>query len=134
LERKPGSQSSPSSEEGSQKSEVRGRKPEAGGQNAKLRNHEEAFPSGAPVAIPIEDSIDLHAFSPRDIKVVLEEYLREAHEKGIHTVRIIHGRGIGVQREIVRSVLSNHPQVVSFRDARPEAGGWGATWAVLKEE
>lgn len=87
--------------------------------------------SGEPVHIPIEDSIDLHTFSSKETKVVLEEYLREAHERGFQTVRIIHGRGMGVQREIVRSVLSKHPLVVSFKDARPEAGGWGATWAVL---
>jgi len=88
--------------------------------------------SGGPVEIPIEDSIDLHTFSPKEVRAVLEEYLLEAHKKGFREVRVIHGRGIGVQREIVRSVLSKHPLVASFRDARPEAGGWGATWAVLK--
>lgn len=88
--------------------------------------------SGGPVEIPIEDSIDLHTFSPKEVRAVLEEYLLEAHKKGFLEVRVIHGRGIGVQREIVRSVLSKHPLVASFRDARPEAGGWGATWAVLK--
>lgn len=122
-------------EKGSQKSEAGSQKPETGAQKVELQNHEgEAFSSREPITIPIEDSIDLHTFSPKEIKVVLEEYLREAHEKGFRRMRIVHGRGIGVQREIVRSVLSKHPLVASFRDARPEAGGWGATWVVLKEQ
>ncbi len=87
-----------------------------------------------PIKLPIEDSIDLHTFSPKEVKSAVEAYLEAAHEKGFREVRIIHGRGIGVQREIVRSVLSRHPLVESFQDARPEAGGWGATWVVLKRE
>jgi DNA-nicking Smr family endonuclease len=135
LERKPEAQGTPSSEIGSRKSEVRNQKPEAGGRKPEFQvPREEVLSSQEPVHIPIEDSIDLHTFSPREIKVVLEEYLREAYEKGFHTVRIVHGRGMGVQREIVRSVLLKHPLVVSFKDARPEAGGWGATAVVLKEQ
>jgi DNA-nicking Smr family endonuclease len=84
--------------------------------------------------IPIEDAIDLHTFAPKEIKAVVEEYLAEAHKKGFREVRIIHGRGLGVQREIVRSVLSTHPLVESFADARPEAGGWGATWVALRPD
>jgi DNA-nicking Smr family endonuclease len=67
--------------------------------------------------LPIEDSIDLHTFQAREIDIVVEEYLFQAVAKGFREVRIIHGRGIGVQREIVRSLLSKHPNVVSFRDA-----------------
>jgi DNA-nicking Smr family endonuclease len=67
--------------------------------------------------LPIEDSIDLHAFNPRQIEIVVEEYLFQAVAKGFREVRIIHGRGIGVQREIVRSLLSKHPNVASFHDA-----------------
>jgi DNA-nicking Smr family endonuclease len=67
--------------------------------------------------LPIEDSIDLHAFNPREIGIVVEEYLFQAIAKGYREVRIIHGRGIGVQREIVRSLLSKHPNVASFHDA-----------------
>lgn len=134
MERKPGPHSSPPSEMGSRKPEDGRQMPEAGGQEAKIQKEEEVFSSGAPVTIPIEDFIDLHTFSPKEIKIVLEEYLHAAHGKGFRTVRIVHGRGIGVQREIVRSVLSKHPLVVSFKDARPEAGGWGATWVVLKEQ
>ncbi|HZI51523.1 MAG TPA: Smr/MutS family protein [Terriglobia bacterium] len=71
--------------------------------------------------VPIEDSIDLHTFQPREIEVVVEEYLYQAVAKGFREVRIIHGRGIGVQREIVRSLLSKHPSVQAFHDA-PDRG------------
>ena len=77
--------------------------------------------------LPIEDSIDLHSFRPREIRSVVESYLEEALRAGFTEVRLIHGRGIGVQREIVRSVLSRHPAVASFHDAPPGRGGWGAT-------
>ena len=83
------------------------------------------------VTLPIEDAIDLHAFSPADVRDVVGSYLEAAHEKGLREVRIIHGRGIGVQRESVRAVLARHPLVVSFGDAPPGRGGWGATIAVL---
>ena len=79
--------------------------------------------------IPIEGTLDLHAFSPKDIASVVEEYVRAAHEAGIREVRLIHGRGIGVQRGIVQSVLDRHPLVESFHDA-PESH-LGATVVVL---
>jgi len=82
--------------------------------------------------IPIEDVLDLHSVSPRDIKGVVEEYLIEAHKAGFVALRIIHGRGIGVQRETVRNVLSNCLFVESFGDAPMKAGGWGATVVTLK--
>ena len=82
--------------------------------------------------VPIEDSIDLHTFQPREIALVVEEYLYQAVVKGFREVRIIHGRGIGVQREIVRSVLSRTGFVLSFGDAPLEAGGWGATLVTLR--
>jgi len=71
--------------------------------------------------LPIEDSIDLHTFQPKEVEIVVEEYLYQAVAKGFREVRIIHGRGIGVQREIVRSILGKHPSVVSFHDA-PDRG------------
>jgi DNA-nicking Smr family endonuclease len=71
--------------------------------------------------VPIEDSIDLHTFLPNEVEIVIEEYLYQAVAKGFRQVRIIHGRGIGVQREIVRSLLSKHPRVASFHDA-PDRG------------
>ena len=75
--------------------------------------------------------LDLHPFSPRDVGSVVDEYLTQAAARGFREVRLIHGRGIGVQRAIVRGVLSRHPSVVSFTDAPAEAGGWGATIARL---
>jgi len=85
-----------------------------------------------PVALPIEDALDLHTFAPRDVASVVEEYLTEAAARGFREVRVIHGRGIGVQREIVRAVLQRHPVVESFADAPPERGGWGATVVRLR--
>src|SRR5437868_2882261 len=80
-----------------------------------------------PVRIPITDVLDLHTVPVGDLSWVLEEYLREAHELGLKALRIIHGRGIGVQRETVRGILARTPFVKSFGDAPLEAGGWGAT-------
>ncbi len=80
-----------------------------------------------PVYLPVEDFIDLHSFPPRDIPAVVESYLETALAQGYSEVRLIHGRGIGVQRERVRSTLSRHPAVVSFSDAPSDRGGWGAT-------
>ena len=85
-----------------------------------------------PIRIPISDVFDLHSVQPRDVRAVVEEYLFEAHRMGFRALRIIHGRGIGVQREIVRSVLSATPFVASFGDAPAEAGGWGATVVTLR--
>jgi dsDNA-specific endonuclease/ATPase MutS2 len=85
-----------------------------------------------PVRIPITDVFDLHSVPVRDARPVVEEYLREAHRMGFKALRIIHGRGIGVQREMVRTVLANTAFVVDFRDAPAEAGGWGATLVTLR--
>jgi len=87
--------------------------------------------SDEPIRIPIEDVLDLHTVSPRDVKPVVEEYLSEAHRLGFQAVRIIHGRGIGVQRETVRKTLERTPFVQAFGDAPAEAGGWGATIVTL---
>src|SRR5437870_7212663 len=85
-----------------------------------------------PIRIPITDIFDLHTIAPRDVKAVVEAYLEEAHKLGLTALRIIHGRGIGVQREIVRAVLARTEFVVSFGDAPAEAGGWGATVVTLR--
>ena len=84
-------------------------------------------PFPEPVEIEIKDIFDLHTISPPDLKPVVEEYLREAHRKGFRVVRIIHGKGIGVQREIVRSILARTSFVEGWSDAPPDAGGLGAT-------
>jgi len=90
-------------------------------------------PFPEPVVIEITDVFDLHTIPPKQVKVVVEEYLREAHVKGFPVVRIIHGKGIGVQRELVRTILSRTPFVIDWTDAPPEAGGLGATIVRLKE-
>lgn len=83
------------------------------------------------VVLPIEDFIDLHPFRPKDVRSVVESYLEEAVRLGFAEVRLIHGRGIGVQRDAVRAVLSRNPLVCDYRDAPAERGGWGATVARL---
>lgn len=85
-----------------------------------------------PFAIPVTDIFDLHSIPPREVEAVIEEYLEEAHRLGLKAIRVIHGKGIGVQREIVQAVLSRTPFVVWFGDAPAEAGGWGATVATLR--
>ena len=85
-----------------------------------------------PVRIPVSDVFDLHSVTPRDVKPAVEAYLEEAHSMGLKALRIIHGRGIGVQREMVRSVLARTPFVLDYRDAPAEAGGWGATVVTLR--
>lgn len=89
-------------------------------------------PFEEPIRIPITDVFDLHTVSPRDVEVVVNEYLDEANRLGFKALRIIHGRGIGVQREMVRKVLSRKSFVASFSDAPAEAGGWGATVVTLR--
>lgn len=83
------------------------------------------------IEIEITDSLDLHSFSPREVKAVTEAYLEEARKKGFPIVRIIHGKGIGVQREIVRKVLERCEFVQSFKTADEFSGSWGATIVTL---
>jgi len=85
-----------------------------------------------PIRIPITDVLDLHSVPAKDMQGVVEEYLIEAHRLGYKVLRIIHGRGIGVQREMVRAVLKRTSFVESFGDAPAEAGGWGATLVTLR--
>ena len=84
-----------------------------------------------PLRIPITDVFDLHSIAPRDVKAAVEAYIEEAHKLGLTALRIIHGRGIGVQREMVRAILARTDFVESFCDAPAEAGGWGATLVTL---
>lgn len=85
-----------------------------------------------PVRIPIEDAIDLHAFRPEEVGALVADYVEEAARAGLRLVRIIHGRGGGVLRKTVRGALDRHPLVERYGDAPPEAGGFGATLAVLR--
>lgn len=87
-----------------------------------------------PVTLEIRDVFDLHTINPRDVRRVVEEYLHEAHARGFPVVRIIHGKGTGVQREIVRGILARTPYALDWADAPPEAGGRGATIAHLKRK
>ncbi len=89
--------------------------------------------SGAdPVELPITDVLDLHSFRPAEVPDVVREYLEAAWEKGLRELRIIHGKGIGVQRQTVRTLLARDERVEAFGDAPLEAGGWGATWVRLR--
>jgi DNA-nicking Smr family endonuclease len=85
-----------------------------------------------PIILPIEDALDLHTFAPRDVRSVVDEYLRQAAARGFTEVRLVHGKGTGTQRAIVRSVLAAPPVVLRFFDGPPDRGGWGATVVVLK--
>ena len=91
-------------------------------------------PFPEPVELEITDSIDLHAFRPKDVKAVIESYLAEANAKGFRLVRIIHGKGIGVQREITRKVLSESELVKGFKSGDEFSGGWGATIVEFKND
>ncbi|HET9178457.1 MAG TPA: Smr/MutS family protein [Terriglobia bacterium] len=89
-------------------------------------------PDDEPVRIPITDVFDLHSVQPKEVEAVVEAYLEEARSLGLKNVRIIHGRGIGVQRRMVRAVLARTPFVESYADAPGQAGGWGATIVLMR--
>ena len=84
-------------------------------------------PFSEPFELEITDTLDLHAFAPRDVKLVVETYLTEARKKNIKVVRLIHGKGIGVQRETVRKVLAETDFVKSYKNAPEFSSSWGAT-------
>jgi len=86
-----------------------------------------------PVNIPITDSLDLHTFNPRELPALLDDYFEACIEVGLFSVRIIHGKGTGVLRDRVHSLLRKNTHVLSFKLASPEAGGWGATVVELKK-
>jgi DNA-nicking Smr family endonuclease len=98
-----------------------------------MKTDEDYNPFPEPVVIEITDVFDLHTIPPRQVKAVVEEYLREAHAKGLPLVRIIHGKGRFVQREIVHNVLARTDFVLDWTDAPPDAGGLGATIVRLKQ-
>jgi DNA-nicking Smr family endonuclease len=88
--------------------------------------------SEEPVVLPIEDTLDLHPFQPREVKELLEDYLEAACAKGFREVRIIHGKGQGILRQRVHSILKRHPLVTSMHQSDATGGGWGATIVVLR--
>jgi DNA-nicking Smr family endonuclease len=85
-----------------------------------------------PVKIPIDGLLDLHAFSPKDVKELVPEYLRECRSQGIYHIRIIHGKGTGTLQKIVHSILEKDPTVIHFKAAHYVGGGWGATEVELR--
>ena len=87
-----------------------------------------------PIKIPIADVLDLHTFRPRDIPDLLEDYFSECLRAGINSVRIIHGKGKGIQKRRVQALLKTNSHVMAFKDAPPEAGGWGATVVELRRD
>ena len=100
-----------------------------------MTDEEPDAPTGeedAIVVLELGDVVDLHGFRPRDVPEIVRAALDEAEAQGRRELRLIHGRGIGVQREIVRALLARDPRVLSFHDAPVSAGGWGATCVVLR--
>jgi DNA-nicking Smr family endonuclease len=85
-----------------------------------------------PIEYPVDGVLDLHTFAPQETKEVVAEFIRVCLEKKIYAIRIIHGKGIGVKRSIVHSLLEKHPHVVRFRHEEGSGGGWGATVVDLK--
>jgi dsDNA-specific endonuclease/ATPase MutS2 len=102
-------------------------------ENQNPASTEDGNPFTEPVILPIRDVLDLHTVSPRDAEAVVTEYLLECYRLKLTKIRVIHGRGIGVQRAMVRKVLERLDFVESFGEAPAEAGGWGATVITLKE-
>lgn len=96
-------------------------------------NDTEEWFSG-PIEIPVTDELDLHTFRPQEVNPLLSDYFEACLEKGIFSVRIIHGKGKGILKKRVQSILGSHPLVKNYSDAPPEAGGWGATRVWLKKE
>ena len=87
-----------------------------------------------PVRIPIDGNLDLHLFNPREVPDLLDDYFEECIRIGLLQVRVIHGKGTGVLKKRVHSHLAKHPQVAAFKEAPPDAGGWGATLVELKKD
>lgn len=95
-------------------------------------SHDDEKEDPEPVELPVNGTLDLHTFSPRDVKALLAAYLTACREKGIFEVRVIHGKGTGALRETVHSILRQLPEVISFRLAGEDGGGWGATLVLLQ--
>ena len=90
------------------------------------------FDSGEPVELPIDGTLDLHTFHPREVKDLVPDYLSACRDRGILEVRIIHGKGSGSLRRTVEAVLRRIPEVASWRLAMSDRGGWGATVVTMK--
>jgi DNA-nicking Smr family endonuclease len=87
---------------------------------------------GEPVPLPLDGTLDLHAFAPADVGDLVPEWLAASHAAGLRELRIVHGKGTGALRRSVEAILSRHPLVVSYRAAGEGRGGWGATLVTLR--
>jgi dsDNA-specific endonuclease/ATPase MutS2 len=90
------------------------------------------WPEPDAVELPITDVLDLHSFPPREVPALVRDWLDEAYAAGFRRLRIVHGRGVGVQRATERAILERDPRVTAFGDAPAGAGGWGATWVEME--
>ena len=88
--------------------------------------------TGEPVELPIDGTLDLHTFHPRDVKQLVPDYIEQCRQQGIYQVRIVHGKGTGALRKTVHAVLDKHPDVIEYRLGGAGGGEWGATIAVLR--
>jgi DNA-nicking Smr family endonuclease len=95
---------------------------------------DEGFPQDEPIIVPIDGQLDLHTFSPKELPGLLDDYFNECLREGIFQVRVIHGKGKGILRDRVRSILKRHQLVENFRPATEDGGGWGATLVTLSKD
>lgn len=89
-------------------------------------------PFGAPVPLPLDGTLDLHAFRPSEVGALVPEWIEASHAAGLRTLRIVHGKGTGALRRSVEAILARHPRVAAFRAAQEDGGGWGATLVELR--
>jgi DNA-nicking Smr family endonuclease len=93
---------------------------------------EDGDPGDDPVPLPLDGTLDLHAFAPADVGSLVPEWIEASHAAGLRALRIVHGKGTGALRRSVEALLARHPLVASFRAASEDAGGWGATLVTLR--
>jgi DNA-nicking Smr family endonuclease len=93
---------------------------------------EDAPPFDDPVPLPLDGTLDLHAFPPSEVGALVPEWIEASHAAGLRALRIVHGKGTGALRRSVEAILARHPRVASFRSAQEDGGGWGATLVELR--
>jgi DNA-nicking Smr family endonuclease len=93
---------------------------------------EDAPPFDGPVPLPLDGTLDLHAFPPSEVGALVPEWIDASHAAGLRALRIVHGKGTGALRRSVEAILARHPRVAAFRSAQEDGGGWGATLVELR--